>query len=65
MAESFFAALKNERVHRTAYPARRHARTDITRYIELWYNSRRLHSGLGYKTPRETLEQWTHKQAAA
>ena len=44
MAESFFAALKNERVHRTAYPTRAHARADIARYIELWYNCNRLHS---------------------
>jgi putative transposase len=36
MAESFFAALKNERVHRTQYPTREHARRDIMRYIELW-----------------------------
>jgi hypothetical protein len=28
MAESFFAALKNERVHRTQYPTREHARRD-------------------------------------
>ena len=35
MAESFFAALKNERVHRTADPTRAHARADIARYIEL------------------------------
>jgi len=65
MAESFFAALKNERVHRTAYPTRRHARTDIIRYIEFWYNPRRLHSGLGYKTPQEALEGWTEPQVAA
>jgi hypothetical protein len=44
MAESFFAALKNERVHRTAYPTRAHARADIARYIEFWYNRNRLHS---------------------
>ena len=65
MAESFFAALKNERVHRTVYPTRRHARADITRYIEFWYNPKRLHSGLGYKTPQETLDEWTEQQVAA
>ena len=65
MAESFFAALKNERVSRTVYPTRATARADITRYIELWYNTRRLHSGLGYKTPQETLKQWTEQQVAA
>jgi putative transposase len=37
MAESFFAALKNGRVHRTQYPTREHARRNIMRYIELWY----------------------------
>ncbi len=57
MAESFFAALKNERVHRTVYPTREHARRDVTRYIELWYNLRWLHSGLGYKTLQEILDE--------
>ena len=47
LAESFFAALKNERVHRTAYPTREHARRDVTRYIEFWYNRKRLHSAGG------------------
>jgi transposase InsO family protein len=65
MAESFFAALKNERVNRTAYPTRARARTDIARYIEFWYNPKRLHSGLGYKTPQETLTEWTERQEAA
>jgi len=54
MAESFFAALKNERVHRTVYPTRAHAIRNITRYIDSWYNTTRLHSGLGYQTPSET-----------
>lgn len=57
-AESFNGTLKNERVHRTAYPTREHARLDITRYIELRYNSRRLHSALGYRTPNEAEEAW-------
>jgi putative transposase len=35
MAESFFGALKNERVSRVSYPTRRSARRDIQRYIEL------------------------------
>jgi len=65
MAESFFAALKNERVHRTAYPTRAHARADIARYIEFWYNRNRLHSGLNYCTPQEALESWTKSQDAA
>jgi transposase InsO family protein len=50
MAESFFAALKNERVHRTQYPTRSHAYRDIAKYIEFWYNTRRRHSELQYQT---------------
>lgn len=65
MAESFFAALKNERVHRTVYPTREHARRDVVRYIEFWYNENRLHSSLGYRTPREVLDEWNNKQDAA
>ncbi len=55
MAESFFAALKNERVHRTVYPTRAHAIRNITRYIDSWYNTTRLHSGLGYQTPAKPM----------
>jgi putative transposase len=65
MAESFFATLKNELVHRTVYPTRRHAMTDIARYIELRYNTRRLHSGLGYKTPHEVYTEYLNGQQAA
>jgi putative transposase len=65
MAESFFAALKTERVHRTAYPTRHHAMKDVARYIELRYNSQRLHSGLGYKTPREVRNEYLNRQLAA
>jgi transposase InsO family protein len=65
MAESFFAALKNERVHRTQYPTRRHAIKDVARYIELHYNSKRLHSALGYKTPREVRDEYRNSKLAA
>lgn len=61
MAESFFAALKNELVHRTQYPTREHARNDIARYIELRYNTTRRHSALAYKTPRQVREE--HQQS--
>jgi len=65
MAESFFAALKNERVNRTQYPTQKHAMNDVARYIELRYNSRRLHSGLGYKTPNEVYNEYLNGQRAA
>ncbi len=65
MAESFFAALKNELVHRTVYPTRKHARKDIAHYIEMRYNTNRLHSGLGYKTPQEVHDEYFNGHLAA
>jgi putative transposase len=65
MAESFNAVLKVERVHRTAYPTRKKAKEDIARYIELRYNRTRLHSGLGYRTPQEALDEYLNRQLAA
>jgi putative transposase len=65
LAESFNAALKVERVHRTVYPTRKKARDDIARYIEIFYNRRRIHSTLGYKTPHEVRTEYLNTQAAA
>jgi putative transposase len=65
LAESFNAAVKVERVHRTVYPTRRKARQDIARYIELRYNRARLHSALGYKTPQEVHDEYLNRQHAA
>lgn len=64
-AESFNATLKNERVHRTSYPTRARAIADITKYIELRYNHKRLHSALGYRTPDEVESEWYSAQQAA
>jgi putative transposase len=64
-AESFFGALKNELVHRVTFPTREHARKAIARYIEVFYNRRRLHSALGYKTPAEAYLEYKKTQLAA
>jgi len=64
-AESFNATLKVERVNRTVYPTREHARKDVTRYIELRYNSKRLHSALGYRTPQEARADYENQRSAA
>jgi putative transposase len=65
LAESFNAAVKVERVHRTVYPTIRKAREDIARYIELRYNRTRLHSALGYRTPQEVHNEYLNRQRAA
>lgn len=53
LAESFFSALKNERIHRTVYATKAQARRDVIAYIEGFYNSRRRHSALHYRRPNE------------
>jgi transposase InsO family protein len=65
MAESFFGTLKNERVSRVTYLTREAARQDITRYIEFWYNQKRLHSAVGYRTPREVHAEHVKLRIAA
>jgi len=53
VVESFFGSLKSERLHWRSYQTREQARADIVEYITMFYNSRRLHSYLGYQSPDE------------
>ncbi len=53
VAESFFATLKKELVHRRSWPIRRELQSAIFDYIESFYNRERRHSTLGYLSPRE------------
>src|SRR5215211_885998 len=46
LAESTNGAIKVELVNREEYPTRGYAEKRVARYIELFYNSRRLHSSL-------------------
>jgi putative transposase len=49
--ESFFHSLKTECVRFEDYRSRSEARASVFSYIELFYNRRRRHSGIGYRTP--------------
>ncbi len=53
VSESFFGSLKTELVAHQKYLTRSQARRSIFDYIECFYNRRRLHSTLGYKSPSE------------
>ena len=53
MAESFFATLECELLDRTTLPTHREARAAVFEFIEGWYNTRRRHSALGYRSPLE------------
>ena len=56
MAESFVSTLKAEVVNRLEFPSRQAAKTAIFEYLETFYNTRRLHSSLGYRSPAEFEE---------
>jgi hypothetical protein len=49
-AESFFGSFKQARIQWRSYQARHEARQDVLNYITMCYNSRLLHSHLGYKS---------------
>lgn len=51
--ESFYGSMKTECTHHRHYHSRSEARRDIFHYIEIFYNSERIHSTLGYRSPAE------------
>ncbi len=51
--ESFFATLKTELIYRERFFTREGAKLKIFDYIEMFYNRKRRHSSLGYKSPLE------------
>jgi putative transposase len=53
VAESFFATLKKELVHRRSWPSRRELTTEVFEYIEAFYNRVRRHSTLGMLSPAD------------
>lgn len=65
VAESFFASLKKERVHWHSYQTRYEAQQDVLDYMTMFYNSRRLHSYLGYVSPSEYESAMVEMRKAA
>ncbi|HEX3520351.1 MAG TPA: IS3 family transposase [Solirubrobacteraceae bacterium] len=53
VAESFFATIKKELVHRQTWPSRRDLSSTVFDYIEALYNRQRRHSTLEYLSPEE------------
>ena len=51
VAESFFSSLKNELVYDADFKTIQEARSEVFKYIEIFYNRNRLHQSLGYKSP--------------
>jgi putative transposase len=51
VAESFFASLKKERIKKRIYKNRELARSDVSEYIDAFYNPSRRHRHLGGVSP--------------
>jgi transposase InsO family protein len=51
VSEAFNSVLKVEYVHRRAFATRTEARLKIATWITGFYNTRRLHSVCGYRSP--------------
>jgi putative transposase len=58
VAESFFATLKTELVHRFRWRNLEHLRAALFDYVEVFYNRRRLHSSLDYRTPAAVEQEY-------
>jgi len=61
MAESFFATLECELLWQQPFADPRIARQEVFKFLEGWYNTRRLHSALGYRAPAD-FEAETHAE---
>ena len=51
MYGKFFCNIKKKRIYRREYDTIEEVQRDMFRYIELFYNRKRLHSVLGYMSP--------------
>jgi transposase InsO family protein len=51
--ESFWHSLKVEETHGQDFATRAEAKHCVFAYIEGWYNTTRMHSSLGYKSPTQ------------
>lgn len=64
VAESFFKTLKAECVYQNIFETKQQAALIVFEYIEIWYNRKRLHSALGYRSPQD-FEKQLNKQIIA
>jgi len=62
LAESFVATLKTECFADSIAPTKAAAKLMIFDYIETFYNTRRRHSALGYRSPAQFEKAWLRSQ---
>ena len=56
VVESTNRLLKKELIYRNHYTSLEQLRSDLNDYV-WWFNNQRLHSTLGYRSPKEFTEQ--------
>lgn len=67
VAESWFSTFKNELIETRQWPTLAGLRREVFDYIEGWYNLRRRHSTLGYRSPaayEAAIHHTAHPEAA-
>jgi putative transposase len=62
-AETFFKTLRAELIRGKIYRSKEEAREEIFKYVEVFYNRKRLHSYLDYLTPNE-YEEFEERKTA-
>lgn len=65
VAESFFKSLKVEWVYKHVYQTIAQAELSVFKWIETWYNTKRLHSALGLKSIEEFENKNQQQKLAA
>jgi putative transposase len=51
--ESFMKTLKREEIHANEYRGMEDLRKNVATFVDVYYNTQRLHSALGYNTPEQ------------
>lgn len=64
VAESFFKSMKTELIYGNKLISKEQMKVQIFEYIEIWYNRKRRHSALNYKTIEEFNNQINYKNVA-
>ncbi|MWB95183.1 IS3 family transposase [Flavobacterium sp. GA093] len=64
VAESFFKLLKTELIYGNKLIIKEQMELEIFEYIEIWYNKKRRHSALNFKTIEEFNKLTSYKNVA-
>jgi putative transposase len=62
--ERLWGSVKSERTDDQIYHTRKEAKADVIDYLEMFYNSKRLHSTLGYMSPMQFENQFLSKKVS-